>query len=354
MNDGVGLAPVGLGRWARVLARGAQRGSMIELVSCFSRDGNKRRAFQEEFGIGRAAETYADLLADPDVEGVVITTPNDTHKDVIVSALEAGKAVYVDKPIAHSLEDAIVIDGAVRDTGNVFSVGHSARRLAGHREIKRWYEEGKLGSISLVEANFSNERGLELDEGSWRFYASKSPGGALIQLGVHHADNLQYLLGPVKSVNANVKRLYTRAEVPDATMVLCEFEEGALGYLGCGWASPGVYSMSVLGTKANLFYDLDFTHWDESQLADKYSTLRSQFYGESERQVVELGHTDMFREQLEEFASAIRGRAAVEVGATEAIAALAVVRAALESSQRKGQSVTISEVIHAARDEVSR
>jgi UDP-N-acetyl-2-amino-2-deoxyglucuronate dehydrogenase len=354
MNDGVRLAPVGLGRWARVLARGAQRGSMIELVSCFSRDGNKRRAFQEEFGIGRAAETYADLLADPDVEGVVITTPNDTHKDVIVSALEAGKAVYVDKPIAHSLEDAIVIDGAVRATGNVFSVGHSARRLAGHREIKRWYEEGKLGSISLVEANFSNERGLELDEGSWRFYASKSPGGALIQLGVHHADNLQYLLGPVKSVNANVKRLYTRAEVPDATMVLCEFEEGALGYLGCGWASPGVYSMSVLGTKANLFYDLDFTHWDESQLADKYSTLRSQFYGESERQVVELGHTDMFREQLEEFASAIRGRAAVEVGATEAIAALAVVRAALESSQRKGQSVTISEVIHAARDEVSR
>ena len=60
--------------------------------------------------------------------------------------------------------------------------------------------------------------------------------------------------------------------------------------------------MNLLGTKANLMYDLDFTHWDESHLADDWSTLRSQFYGESVRQAVELPRTDMFREQLEEFA----------------------------------------------------
>jgi UDP-N-acetyl-2-amino-2-deoxyglucuronate dehydrogenase len=172
----------------------------------------------------------------------------------------------------------------------------------------------------------------------------------LIQLGVHHADNLQFLVGPVKSVNANVKKLYTRAEVPDATMVICEFEGGTLGYLGSGWASPGVYTMNVLGTKANLFYDLDFTHWDESHLADKFSTLRSQFYGESERRVVQLESSDMFREQLDEFALAIRDEATVEVGATEAVNALAVVRAALESSSRKGRSVEVAEVIEAARE----
>lgn len=350
MSDKVRLAAVGLGRWARVLARGAQRGDLIELINCYSRDESKRRAFQEEFGVPRAAATYDELLADTDLEGVVITTPNDTHKDVIVQALEAGKAVYTDKPIAHTLEDAVVIDRAVRSTGRTFAVGHSARRLAGHRAIKRWYDDGRLGQISLVEANFSNERGLELGEGNWRFYASKSPGGALIQLGVHHADNLQFLLGPVVSVNATMRRLYTKAEVPDATMVICEFEGGMLGYLGCGWASPGVYTMNVLGTRANLFYDLDFTHWDESHNADKYSTLRSQFYGESERAAVELTGSDMFREQLDEFALAIRGRASVEVGAREAIAALAVVRAALESSDRKGASVEVAEVVAGAKE----
>jgi len=348
MTDKVRLAPVGLGRWARVLARGAQRGEVIELHSCFSRDETKRTAFAEEFGIPRMAESYEELLADPAVEGVIVTTPNDTHKDVIIQALEAGKAVYTDKPIAHTLEDANRIAAAVTDTGGVFAVGHSSRRLSGHREMKRWLDEGRIGDISLAEANFSNERGLELTPQTWRFYADKSPGGAFIQLGVHHADTLQFLLGPVKSVTAHARRLYTKSEVPDAVMAILEFESGPLGYIGTGWASPGVYSMNLLGTKANLMYDLDFTHWDDSHLADDWSTLRSQFYGESVRQPVALPRTDMFREQLEEFALAARGQATVEVGAREAVHALAVVRAVLESSARDGQAVLVEEVIASA------
>jgi predicted dehydrogenase len=347
-NDRVRLASVVLGRWARVLARGAQRGDRVQLYSCFSRDEAKRTAFQQEFGVPNAAASYEELLADPAVEGVIVTTPNDTHKDVIIQALEAGKAVYTDKPIAHTLEDANRIAAVVADTGQVFAVGHSSRRLSGHREMKRWIEDGRIGEISLAEANFSNERGLELTPQTWRYYADKSPGGAFIQLGVHHADTLQYLLGPVKSVTAHARKLYTKSEVPDAIMAILEFERGPLGYIGTGWASPGVYTMNLLGTKANLMYDLDFTHWDESHLADDWSSLKSQFYGESERQKVDLPPTDMFREQLEEFGLAIRGQATVEVGATEAVRALGVVRAVIESSKRNGEAVLLQEVIEKA------
>jgi predicted dehydrogenase len=347
-HDKVRLASVGLGRWARVLARGAQRGDRVQLYSCFSRDEAKRTTFQREFGVPHAAASYEELLADPAVEGVIVTTPNDTHKDVIIQALEAGKAVYTDKPIAHTLEDANRIAAVVADTGRVFAVGHSSRRLSGHREMKRWIEDGRIGEISLAEANFSNERGLELTPQTWRYFADKSPGGAFIQLGVHHADTLQYLLGPVKSVTAHARKLYTKSEVPDAIMAILEFERGPLGYIGTGWASPGVYTMNLLGTKANLMYDLDFTHWDESHLADDWSSLKSQFYGESERQKVDLPRTDMFREQLEEFGLAIRGRATVEVGATEAVRALGVVRAVIESSKRNGEAVLLQEVIEKA------
>jgi predicted dehydrogenase len=344
----VRLAPVGLGRWAKVLARGALRGEVIELVSCFSRSREKRDAFQEEFAVPRAASSYDELLDDSEVEGILITTPNDTHKPLIVEAAAAGKAVYTDKPISHTLEDAVAIAAAVRETGIVFSVGHSARRLSGHRQMKRWIDQGLLGDVSLAEANFSNERGLELTPETWRWYASKSPGGSFIQLGVHHADTLQYLLGPARSVTAHARRLYTKAEVPDAVMAIVEFESGPLGYLGAGWASPGVYRMNLLGTKANLMYDLDFTRWAESHEADRYSTLYSQAYGEIERSRVDLPATDMFLEQLDEFALAIRGEGQIEVGAAEATAALAVVRAALESSDRNGAAVTLSEVIEVA------
>lgn len=347
MSDKVRLASVGLGRWARVLARGAQRGDVIELYSCFSRSEDKRRAFQEEYGVPRSASTYEELLSDPDVEGVIITTPNDTHKDVITQALEAGKAVYTDKPIAQTLEDALSIKEAVDRTGGVFAVGHSARRLSGNRVMKQWIDDGTLGGVSMVEANFSNERGLELTPETWRWYLSKTPGGPLIQLGVHHADNLQYLLGPVAAVSAHTRKLFTESEVPDATMAILEFESGALGYLGCGWASPGIYQIRVQGTKQNLMYDLDFTHWDEAHEADQYSSLVSQAYGQQDRSPVELPPTDMFREQLEEFALAARGQATVEVQADDAIRALAIVHTAIESNRLGGKAVEVKPFLDA-------
>ncbi len=346
-DDKVRLAPIGLGRWAKVLARGAQRGDVIELASCFSRSPVKRAAFREEFGVPRAAASLDELLADDELEGVLITTPNDTHRDVAVAALEAGKAVYVDKPIAHTLEHALDVRRAVERTGGVFAVGHSARRLSGSRVMKRWIDDGTLGEVSLAEANFSNERGLELTPETWRWYADKSPGGTFIQLGVHHADNLQYLLGPVARVTAHARRLYTQSEVPDAVMAILEFESGPLGYIGCGWASPGVYQIRLQGTRHNLMYDLDFTHWDDSHQADDWSTLVSQAYRQQERAPVHLPPTDMFREQLDEFALAIRGRAEIEVGIDEAIRALAVVRAALESSARDGAAVEVQPLLAA-------
>lgn len=341
----VRLAPVGLGRWAAVLARGAQRGDVIDLVSCFSRSPERRSAFCDEFGVPRAASSYDALLSDDTVEGVIITTPNDTHRDLVTQALDAGKAVYVDKPIAHTLADALAIRAAVERTGRVFAVGHSARRLAGSRVMKQWVEDGTLGAVSLAEANFSNERGLELTPDTWRWYADKSPGGTLIQLGVHHADTLQYLLGPVSQVSAHARRLHTAAEVPDAVMCILEFASGALGHLGCGWASPGMFQIRLQGTRQNLLYDLDFTHWDASDQADDWSTLQSQAYRQSIRTGVALPRTDMFREQLDEFALAVHGEATVEVGADEAVRALAVVEAALASSRDNGQAVALAPLL---------
>lgn len=348
MDDKVRLASIGLGRWARVLARGAKRGDVIELASCFSRSEESRDKFCAEFGTPRSASSLDELLSDSEIEGVLVTTPNDAHKPVILECLAAGKAVYTDKPIAHTMEDAGEIARAAAVAGVPFAVGHSARRLGGHRAMKQWIDDGRLGRVSLAEANFSNERGLELTTDTWRFFADKSPGGALIQLGVHHADTLQYLLGPVAAVSSHARKLYTKAEVPDAIMSILEFESGPLGYIGTGWASPGIYQLRLQGTEANLFYDLDFNNWDQSHLADSRSTLVSQAYRQSVRPSVGMPHTDMFREQLDEFALAIRGEAKIEVGALEAIRALAVVHAALESSARNGAAVEIAPMVEKA------
>jgi predicted dehydrogenase len=153
--DKVRLASVGLGNWAGVLARAVSRGSVAEVVSCWSRSAESIARFQHEHGVDRAAGSLDELLSDPEVEGVLVTTPNDAHMPVVVAALEAGKAVYTDKPIAHSMADAVRIKSAAERTRRVFSIGHSARRMSGHRTMKDWVESGRTGGISMVEAHFT-------------------------------------------------------------------------------------------------------------------------------------------------------------------------------------------------------
>jgi predicted dehydrogenase len=345
VEDKVRLGSVGLGNWAGVLARATGRSDLCEIVNCWSRSEESGRRFQETYAIPRRADTLDALLADHEVEGILVTTPNDAHKPVILEALAAGKAVYTDKPIAHNLADGLAILRAVEASGRVFAVGHSARRLAGHRVMRTWLDEGRLGGVSMVEAHFTTRRGLALTPESWRYYAEKSPGGALIQLGVHHADTLQHLFGPVASVSARLRRLYANAEVPDTAMALLEFDSGPIGVLVTGWAAPAVYQMRIYGTEANLFFDLDLGYWDRSDVVDAHSTLSLQSRGQSGLNQIELKPADMFREQIEEFALAIKGRKAVEVTGEDSIRALAVIMAAVTSSERGGAVVLPAELL---------
>lgn len=339
----VRVAVVGLGRWAKTLADAIKRSDRLRIVSCFSRSEKSRETFSQQYGC-RAAASYADLLKDHEVEGVMITTPNDAHAGPILEAAEKGKHVYVDKPIAHTMADAIAIDRGCRDAGVILAVGHSARRLQGNRKIKEILDQGGLGKLVMAECNFSNDRSLELTPDKWRWYKEKSPGGPLIQLAVHHADTLHYLFGPVKSVTAIAKRLYTPAEIEDVTMTLLEMESGQLCYIGSNWASQGTFYTHVYGMDANLYFTVDFNFWSRSDVVDEHSHLEIQHRGSSEHKPIPLGKGDMFREELEEFAKCIREKKRPEVGGSEGIAALAVVHAAIRSAET-GRTVAFKEVL---------
>ena len=193
----VRLAAVGLGRWARVMARAYAGSEVVELRSCYTRNPERRAAFAADFGCEQD-ESLTALLARDDIDGLVVTAPNDQHAPIIEAAAAAGKHVYTEKPVAVSLADVRRIRRAVLGSQIVFACGHSARRLSGLREMKRILDSGEAGTPSMVEAVFGNERGLELKEGDWRADPVASPGGPLTQLGIHQIDNLQYLLGSAR------------------------------------------------------------------------------------------------------------------------------------------------------------
>jgi len=338
---------VGLGRWAKVLTKASKQSTKIDIVSGYSRSEEKRSAFEKEMGV-RPVGSLEEMLADPTISGVIITVPNEQHRAIAEKVAAAKKHVYTEKPIAHNLEDGLEIAALEQKYGVTVTVGHSARLMAGIRMIKQRIDAGELGTVAFIEANFSNERALELTPQTWRWYKDRAPGGPLSQLAIHHFDVVHYLGGAMLEVSSIASKLSpVGAEVDDQSMTTIRFADGKLGYVGSCWTSPGIFSVRVFGSKGLMHYEIDFGTWDTPHLLHQSSTLYIQRgkdgYGKREELVVP--ESDMFRAELEMFADSCVSGKSPELSADNAITSLAVVNAALKSIERKGQAVTLDDVM---------
>jgi predicted dehydrogenase len=351
----VRLGIVGLGRWAKVLARAAAQSEKLEIVSAYSRSEEKRAAFRSEFGVPAVTELKA-MLADPRIEGVILTVPNEQHWPLSRQVAAANKHVYTEKPIANTLEDGLQMAALEREHGVTVTVGHSARLMAGIRAIRAKIDAGELGRVAFIEANFSNERALELTPKTWRWYKDKAPGGPLSQLAIHHFDVLHYLGGEMVEVSAMASKLSpVGAEVDDQSMTLVRFADGKVGYVGSCWTSPGVFALRVFGSKGLMHYEIDFGTWDTPHLLHKSATLYIQRGkdGYAKREVLTIPESDMFRTELEMFADSCRTGRPGELTAENGNVALAAVYAALRSLERKGEAVKLAEVIEDTRKNIA-
>ena len=299
---------VGLGRWARVLTRAAAKSDKLAIVAGYSRSQEKRDAFARDTGVA-AAPDMKSLLADPEIRGVILTVPNEQHLPVAAEVARAGKHVYTEKPIASTLEDGLAIDALQAEHGVTVTVGHSARLMAGVRRIREAIDAGELGRVAMIEANFSNERALELTPQTWRWYKDRAPGGPLSQLAIHMFDVVHYLGGEIVEASSMASKLSpVGAEVDDQSLTLLKFADGKVGYVGSCWTSPGVFAVRVFGSKGLMHYEIDFGVWDTPDKIHESSTLYIQRGkdGYGKREVLSDAPSDMFRTELELFAESCR------------------------------------------------
>lgn len=351
MSTPVKVGIVGLGRWAKVLTRAAKQSDKIQIVAGYSRSQEKRDAFAKEMGVPAAPDMQA-MLANPDIKGVILTVPNEQHLPVAETVAKAGKHVYTEKPISQTLEDGLKIEALQKQYGITVTVGHSARLMAGIRIIKEKIDAGELGRVAFIEANFSNERALELTPQTWRWYKDRAPGGPLSQLAIHQFDVLHLLGGEVQEVSSMASKLSpVGAEVDDQSMTLVRFKDGKVGYVGSCWTSPGIFAVRVFGSKGLMHYEIDFGTWDTPHLLHKNSVLYIQRGkdGWAKREDIKLPESDMFRAELEAFAGSCLSGKANELTAHNGNVAVAMTNAALKSIDRKGLCVSIEEVMNDAR-----
>jgi len=339
-----------------VLTRAAAKSQALKIIAGYSRSEEKRLAFEAELGVPSVPDMKT-LLANPEIAGVILTIPNEQHLPVAAEVAKAGKHIYTEKPIASTLEDGIEIAALEQKFGITVTVGHSARLMAGIRQIGAAIDSGELGRVAFIEANFSNERALELTPKTWRWYKDKAPGGPLSQLAIHQFDVLHYLGGEITEVGSMASKLSpVGAEVDDQSMTLLKFADGKVGYVGSCWTSPGVFAVRVFGSKGLMHYEIDFRTWDTPDKLHETSTLYIQRGkdGYANREVLKVPASDMFRTELELFAQSCRTGKSNELNAYNGNIAVAVVNAALRSIEGSGRYVRVADVMAEARARVAQ
>ena len=346
-QDKVGLALIGTGSWAGVIAHAVQRSKKVRMATCYTRTPEKRQAFSKKYGCDQE-KSFEDVLKRDDVEGILLTTPNAMHAEQTALAAQHGKHVFVDKPIANTLADGKKMVEACQRAGVVLLVGHDMRRVSGFRKMKELMDQGAIGKPVMVESNFSGRIGFELTPDKWRWYGDDSgcPAGALMTMGVHHADTLNHYFGPIKKVSAFFNKLYTPAEVDDVTMTIFQFESGILGYLGSTYISPRANWVYIYGTEAHLFCTLSLPNvaFDEYlkiwSVVDKYTVLQLFEKTKDKPETIPLPIGDPILEEMDEFGDCIRTGKKPETDGQGGVVALALIRAAIESA-RTGKPVDL-------------
>lgn len=330
MAEPIRLGSVGLGWWGGSLAAAASKSGAGRVVNCFARSESSRADFAAKHDC-RSAGSLEDLLADDEVEGILVATPHSTHLAIIEAAAAAGKHVFVEKPLTLSVAEGRKAVEAAASAGVILQVGHHRRRQAATRELKRLVDTGELGQVHLLESNLSTAMGMTRRPG-WRDVPEENPLGGMTALGVHVVDNLIYLVGTPKSVSAISKPLRGATNLDDVTTLLLDFESGPLGYAGTSLVLPKILTTAVFGTEG--------LAWSE----EEGTRLFRQAPDQTTREEHKVTPIDAVVDELAEFAACIRSGATPEVDGVQALVVVAVLEASMLSQQRR-QVVEIAEVL---------
>ena len=313
-------AAIGLGWWANELAQAIQgKSQKICVTTCYSRTLENRMSFADKHGTA-THNSYQAVLADEDIDAVLLCTPHSLHAKHVEQAARAGKHVFVEKPFTLTEDSGKAAAAVCAEHNRVLAVGQNRRFAAATKEVKRLLHNGEFGTPLHCEANFSNPRPLQYKPDGWRANRIESPGGGIAGMGVHMIDAMTYLLGPIIRVQAQCKRLAVSVDIDDTTSALFEFDSGATGYLGTFSACPQTVFFNLYGTGANAF---------AAPEADRLTLHRSG----KEPTEISLTPIDTLKAELEEFADACAGSVTFRVRPAEAIHTVAVMQAMVASAE---------------------
>jgi predicted dehydrogenase len=258
----VGVAFIGAGIVAEMHGRGLAATPGARLAGVYDPALPQAKKITQKFG-GRIYKNLGDLLGDQNVEAVHVLTPTNQHVPVALKAMQAGKHVLVEKPVAMAIPQLRRLQAAAHKYQRVCMPAHNYIYVPSLQRAKRLIAEKKLGQIAalwILYNIFHTDR-----------IAAQCGSGVLRAICIHHAYSLLYLLGRPMRVSATVSNAgHHKLKFEDQAAITCELPQGILAHLWCSFAvndptsDPWTVIYKVLGSRGGLTYS-----WNEVQFDDQ-------------------------------------------------------------------------------------
>ena len=326
-------AIVGLGTWVQHHVSAVQgKSDAIRFTAGATRTPQKAADFCRAHGI-RLVSNFDELLKEGSIDAVVLATPHSTHAEQIAAAAEAGKHVFVEKPLGLSRAECERAVAVCAERKVTLAVGYNWRFQPALREVKRMLEDGRLGKLLHVEGNFCGPSAYRFRREHWRQDRDEVPAGGMTGRGVHVVDAMLYLAGRIDSVVAQSARLVQDFGADDSTSMLFRFAGGATGYLGTVIATAETWRMQVFG--ANGWAEVgDVEHLTTWTLRTCFID-RDNLAAKKPPTTIKFENTSTERAELEHFARAAKERRPLAVPGGDEVHNVAVLEAIVRSARDK-------------------
>jgi predicted dehydrogenase len=328
----INAAIIGVGRWGQNLVNSIQsKSDKIRVVAGATRTVAKAADYAKQQGFP-LYDSYQKVLADPNIDAIIVATPHTQRVEIITAAAQAGKHVFTEKPLALNRRDGDAIIKACTDHKVTLAVGFNWRFQPALQEIKRMLADGRLGKLLHIEGNFCGPSVYRFGPDHWRLNPEEGPAGGMTGRGVHVVDAMLYLAGKIDTVHAQSLRRVLDYGIDDTTSMLFGFKSGATGYLGTFIATAETWRMQIFGEKGWVEVG-DVEHLTTWQMRVCYVD-RANLAAHRKPQTVAFRELSTERAELENFAAAITAKKRLAVAGGDEAHGVAVLEAVLESAKR--------------------
>ena len=225
----------------------------VNLVAVADVDSSRAKAAAEQYGIPHQYADYEEVIANPEVEAIIVTSWPTAHAGPVIAAAQAGKHILCEKPIATTLEDADAMVAAAEQAGVKFTMGYQPRFGNVWPTVKRLIDEGLIGRPMLLNTIGA---GPSSHGAKWFLQKQFAGGGIFMDWGIYTAFSLNYWMGPVERVYATSKifrdevlvrgELVTGIDVEDTIAATLTFKNGAIGNWSSAWAVKARHGTTVI------------------------------------------------------------------------------------------------------------